>query len=559
MIAHLRIGNVALIDEVEVSFGNGLNVLTGETGAGKSIVVDSILFLLGERPGKDFIRMGAETALVEGIFEIETDALSGMLKALNVEGLDDGQLFIERTQTAKKTVCKVNGRTVTVGMLKEISALLADVHGQHEHQSLLDTDKQLALLDQFCGAALEGHKRRLEHVLHLYRENGKKLRQLIGNENQRQSQTEMWQYQLDEIEKARLKPGEEDELILKRNRLSQYEALNAAADAALSLLADGENPAVDALGQAVPFLQKIEKTEPQTNLAGRLTEGFTQVNDVVSELRHYSEGLDADPNELERVENRLDTLYRLKKKYGATVEAILKHRDELSQKMESLLNSAEEIKKLKIKKRELTNEITGVCGVMAALRKKHAETAQESIQEVLRDLGMADARFEIALAAKTVFGPEGNDRAEFLIAPNPGEPMKPLNRIASGGEMSRVMLAIKSVLAEADRIGCVIFDEVDAGVSGRTAQMVSEKLMGIGRSRQILCITHLPQIAAMADSHFLIEKNTLNERTITSVKALDNKAIISELARLIGGAEITEATLNAAGEMKQQADELKKL
>jgi DNA repair protein RecN (Recombination protein N) len=560
MITHLRIQNVALIDEADVTFGPGLNVLTGETGAGKSIVVDSINFMLGERPGRDFVRAGAESASVAGMVEVRDESLQNAITDLGVD-IPDHQLLIHRTmQPFGKSVCRVNGRAVTVGMLKEISALLVDIHGQHEHQSLLNINKQLYMLDQFCPPMLNIHKQDLERLLLAYRDNGKAIKALAGVGDQGQSQLDIWKYQLSEIQNAKLGENEEEGLAARRARLSGLEKLNTATAEALFLLSgDGTGgAAVDKLGRVLHCLHEIGRLDTEKeSLAVSLTEGLAIVTDVAAELRAYSDELDADPRELERIEARLDVIYRLKKKYGPTVADVLAHYKRLQRQMEQLVNSGQELKRLRVKRRELTGEITSVCAKITAIRKEQAVVIQEGITRVLSDLGMTHARFEIQVQPKTAFGPEGNDRVEFLISPNPGEALKPLTRIASGGEMSRVMLAVKTILADADSIQTLIFDEVDAGVSGRTAQQVAEKLMNIARGRQILCITHLPQIAAMADTHFLINKKTDGRKTHTFLLKLDYEEIIQELARLIGGARITDATLRAAGEMKQQADKLK--
>lgn len=564
MITNLRIRNVALIDEVEVAFGDGLNVLTGETGAGKSIVVDSINFLLGERPVRDFIRSGAESAVVEGLVEIRDDRCLHAVETLDItDDLEnDRQLMIQRTLYPQgRSVCRVNGRTVTVGMLKELSSLLVDVHGQHEHQSLLDTAKQLQLLDMFCGTDMASHKQTLEALLQQYRENGKALKALSGVGGQRETQLDIWQYQIDEIKKVKLKTGEEDELLARRTRLNGLDKLSRNTTEALSLLAGGDindRSASDQVGRAIMLLTEIGRLDSAREAMGEmLSEAATLLSEVVAELRAYADELDADPNELERIETRLDTIYRLKQKYGPTVEHVLAHYEKLTTQMERLLGSDAEIKRLQTTRKALIGEITTVCGQMSALRKQQAAVIQGQITEVLKDLGMKHARFEIVVEQKKEFGIEGNDRVEFLISPNPGEPVKALTRIASGGEMSRVMLAVKTVLADADKIETLIFDEIDTGVSGRTAQQVAEKLMIIARGRQILCITHLPQIAAMADTHFLIEKKTDGLKTVTSVRAQKQDEIIQELARLIGGAKITDATYMAAGEMKQMANQIK--
>ncbi|MCL2216300.1 MAG: DNA repair protein RecN [Defluviitaleaceae bacterium] len=546
MITHLRIQNVALIDEIEVSFAPGLNILTGETGAGKSILVDSINFLLGGRLGRDFIRTGADFAHVEGLF-----------------ATDDGEIMLERTlQTSTgKSVCRLNGRTVTAGMLKDAASQLVALHGQHEHQSLLDPAKQLRLLDSFCGMELAEFKVELESLLTRYREVNKALKSLAGIGNQRQEQIDMWRYQLEEIERAALKPGEEDELTARRTRLNGLERLSKNTGLALALLDNGmeaQQSATDQVSRAVGLLAEIARLDPvREDLHERLAEAQTQLTDIAAELRAYVDELDADPQELETIEARLDTIYRLKKKYGSTAEAVLKKQEELSNNLDSLENSAAEIKRLQTLRRGVISEITALCDKINALRCSSALRVSAEITGILNDLGMQNSHFNIEITRRTAFGPDGNDQAEFIISPNPGEPAKPLRRIASGGEMSRIMLAIKTVMA--DNVPTVIFDEIDSGVSGRTAQQVAEKLMGVSRRRQILCITHLPQIAAMADNHFLIEKSTGSQtgRTTTDVKALNHDAIISELARLIGGAKITPATLQAAREMKEQASGLK--
>jgi DNA repair protein RecN (Recombination protein N) len=551
MISNLRIQNVALIDEVEVSFAGGLNILSGETGAGKSIVVDSINFLLGGRTSRDFIRAGAEFASVEGIIENAPPHIDA----------EDGQIMLSRTMQADtgKSTCKINGRTVTVGMLKSTAELLVDLHGQHEHQSLLDPVKQLEMLDYFCGEELAADKKILEGLLSKYKETSRDLKKLTAGSSS--EQLEVWRFQLDEIERAALKPDEEDALTLKRNRLAGLEKLSKNTSEIMALLAGwtapGQLSAADQTAKAVSLSAEIARLDPQQEKFHiALTDIHAQIAETAHDFRAYMDELDADPHELDKIETRLDIIYRLKKKYGGTVDAILKKRDELLQKLNAVENSEVEIQKLTTIRKGISKEITAVCDKMNAARTQSASYISDKISEILRDLGMQHAKFFIEISRKTAFSPDGNDAVEFMISPNPGEPDKPLRKIASGGEMSRIMLAIKTIMT--DSIPTVIFDEVDTGVSGRTAQQVAEKLMAVSRTKQILCITHLPQIAAMADTHFLIEKSSQNERTVTSVRALSQAKIIEELARLTGGAQITDATLNAASEMKAQADELKR-
>jgi len=555
MISTLNIRNVALIDEVEVNFAPGLNVLTGETGAGKSIVVDSINFLLGQRPGRDFVRTGAGFAAVRGIIEIEDPMIITALSELGFDLDGEGQLLLERTmQAGGKSVCRIAGRTVTAGMLKDACALLVDVHGQHEHQSLLDANRQMALLDQFCGEEMESHKANLGELLKRYRENARALKSIQGTGNQRAEQIEIWRFQLSEIEKAAITQDEEDTLTARRNRLAAVEKLTTNTAAAVYLLYRREGAAMDNISNAKAKIAELAKLDPtREQMLVNLTEVEAQLSDICQELRDYQDELDADPTALDKIESRLDVIYRTKKKYGPTVADVLKKQAQLTQNLDNLENSEAEIKRLQSIMRGLVTEITAVCDAMHSLRAHWGRSISSQVQEVLKDLNMPNAQIAIEVTRKTAFGPDGNDAVEFQISPNPGEPLKPLKRIASGGEMSRVMLALKTVMADADRIGTVIFDEVDAGVSGRTAQQVAEKLRGISRNRQILCITHLPQIAAMADTHFRIEKQAEGDRTVTSVYALGFDDMIDELTRLIGGAEITAATRVAALEMKELA------
>jgi len=564
MITNLKIQNVALINEVEINFSDGLNILTGETGAGKSILVDSINFLLGGRLGRDFIRQGADFAHVEGIveFDLNNEYVKNGLTTIGVE-YEDGQLMMERRLMASsgKSVCRINGRTVTAAILKEAAALFVALHGQHEHQSLLDPSKQMILLDSFCGEGLENQKAKLEALLGKYKKVNKNLKALAGIGNQRQEQIDVWHFQLDEINKAAVKLNEEENLTNKKNRLSGLEKLSKNTAAALNFLDGSTNEGVlsatDQTSRAVTLLSEVVKIDSsKVELYERLVETLAGLTDISQELSGYFGELDADPDELEKIEARLDVIYRLRKKYGPSIEAVFKKQEELTKNINSIENSEEEIKNLQSKKRAIIKDITTMCDKINKLRTRHADVISKKITEILQDLGMQNAKFAIEVTRKTSFTPDGNDLVEFMISPNQGESIKPLRKIASGGEMSRVMLAIKTVIA--DSVSTVIFDEVDTGISGRTAQQVAEKLKGLSGKRQILCITHLPQIAAMANTHFLIEKSTDKVkgvvRTTTSVEVLNKEAAVNELARLIGGAQITNATIGAAKEMKEQAE-----
>ena len=566
MISCLRIQNVAIIDEVEVFFAPGLNILTGETGAGKSIVVDSLGFLLGGRPARDFVRTGADFAHVEGIIEVgmENEA------ELDVFGVSarDGQIMLSRTMQLSKSICRINGRPVTAGLLKDVATIFVDLHGQNEHQSLLDAKKQLELVDGFCGGELFMLKETLGNFLGEYKSANKELKAIVGIGDERTKQIELLRYQLGEITNANIKHGEEEELLSKKNRLAGLDRLltNTLRVSELVFESDGGDlgpvPASLLVGEALRHTNEISKLDPSmTGVHTRLEGIHSELLELGYELGNYREKLDCEPGELERVETRLDFLYHIKKKYGKTVEDVLAKKAALEIQLEKLENSETEVRNLKKRLKELTEQIVGICEKMNTKRQEAASYISGEVTKILHEIGMENASFEVEITQKKAFGPDGNSEAEFKISPNPGEPLKQLRRIASGGEMSRVMLAVKTVMAEVDKVATVIFDEVDAGISGRTAQKVAEKLAAISKHRQILCITHLPQIAAMADIHFQIEKSTLETgdevRTVTTVNELPPSEAVSELARLIGGRSITESTMKAAREMKVEAKKIK--
>jgi len=558
MLLSLRIQNVALIHMLEISFGDRLNILTGETGAGKSIIIDSINFVLGERPGKDFIRNGESMAEVEAMLSIGDAGVAEALQGLGV-ALDEGNgLLLSRTLTdAGKSVCRVNGRVVTVGMLKELSALLIDIHGQHEHQSLLNPARHIELLDRFCGEELDALKAAAAEQFRAYREIAKQVKALSGGGTDRDAQLEVYNFQINEIEAARLRADEEDTLNARRKFLNESERLTAAANDVLTALygRDDEVSALDLLADsldAVETLAEIDGT--QRAFADGVVELHARLEDLLHDFRRYCDRLESDPDELDEIETRLDVIYRLKRKYGATVAEVLAHCEQTKRKLSDLQNSDAELARLAAERAVHEKEIARLAMQMSALRKAAAQKIERQIEAVLRDLGMKSAAFAIGITRRDGLTPGGFDKVEFLIAPNAGEPMKGLSQIASGGEMSRVMLALKTALADCDQIETFIFDEIDVGVSGRTAQQVAEKLAVISRAHQILCVTHLPQIAAMGDVHFLIEKQADGGRTTTAVVQLTREQSVDELARLMSGAQITSVSRSAAEEMKALAD-----
>mgnify|MGYP000344487221 FL=1 len=552
MLEHLHIRNVALIKESEISFGDGLNILTGETGAGKSMIIDSLQFALGGRAGKDFLRHGEKQAAVEALFSVQSQALTEKLAENGIVPEEDGTLLITRTLSeAGKSVCRINGSTVTVGMLKEIAEDMIDIYGQHEHQSLLNPVKHIRLLDRFCGAgfgeAMEEYKNSRQRLKDLE----KQLAILIGDESQREQRMDMLLFQKEEIEAAELQEGEEDALLEQKKRLSSMERLIRLTGESVTLLYDGDDrapSACDQLGDALAKLREAAEYDAALSpLADALADGYAAVEDCARELKREAEEQEADPEELERIEERLQLFYKLKRKYGGSIEAVLEFYEKAVQELEFLSNSSEKAAELSAKKAAEENRLSALAETLTARRRATAEQVEEQIETALHDMEMKHARFHIQIEEKADWGADGKDKVEFLISANAGEPLKPLAKIASGGEMSRVMLALKTVLVDADEIGTFIFDEIDTGVSGRTARRVGEKMRFLGGKRQLLCITHLPQIAAMADNHFLIEKESDAGETVTRVTALDEEGAVREVARLMN--DVTETTLAAAREL----------
>ena len=552
MLEHLHIRNVALIKESEISFGDGLNILTGETGAGKSMIIDSLQFALGGRAGKDFLRHGEKQAAVEALFSVQSQALTEKLAENGIVPEEDGTLLITRTLSeAGKSVCRINGSTVTVGMLKEIAEDMIDIYGQHEHQSLLNPVKHIRLLDRFCGAgfgeAMEEYKNSRQRLKDLE----KQLTILIGDESQREQRMDMLLFQKEEIEAAELQEGEEDALLEQKKRLSSMERLIRLTGESVTLLYDGDNrapSACDQLGDALAKLREAAEYDAALSpLADALADSYAAVEDCARELKREAEKQEADPEELERIEERLQLFYKLKRKYGGSIEAVLEFYEKAVQELEFLSNSSEKAAELSAKKAEEEKRLSALAETLTARRRATAEQVEEQIETALHDMEMKHAPFHIQIEEKADWGADGKDKVEFLISANAGEPLKPLAKIASGGEMSRVMLALKTVLVDADEIGTFIFDEIDTGVSGRTARRVGEKMRFLGGKRQLLCITHLPQIAAMADNHFLIEKESDAGETVTRVTALDEEGAVREVARLMN--DVTETTLAAAREL----------
>ena len=564
MLEHLHIKNVALITESEIDFEPGLNILSGETGAGKSMVIDSLNFALGERIGGNFVRKGEKSAVVEALFTVRDDTILKKLEQNGIKLEEDGTVLLTRTMNQWGiTICRINGSTVTVSMMRECAEGLMDIHGQHSHQSLLNTARHIQILDRFCGKKLEEEKQSFQTTYKKLKEIEKDLMQLMGDGKERVRKMDLLQFQMEEIGQAKLQIGEEEELLERRQILVNGENIRNLTENSLLLLYHGtetESSAIDQLSRALEEVSDLaEYDNTIQNIYTTLSSVYAQMDDAVRDLKHYADTISQEPEELESVEERLQLIYGLKRKYGGSIEEILDFYQKAEKELDFLSNSEEIVQKLNKQKKNIEQELMKQAEILSNIRKEKAKQIQKNIEQQLWDLEMKHGKFAIAIEDKKEISLHGKDKVEFLISANAGEELKPLAKIASGGEMSRVMLALKTVLAEADSIEVFIFDEIDTGVSGRTAQKVAEKMALIGKSHQIICITHLPQIAAMADHHFLIEKTTQQEKTITTVKPLNEEESAHEIARLIGGAKMTQATWTAAKELKEQADAWKKI
>lgn len=558
MLAHLHVKNLALIEEIEVEFGPGLNILTGETGAGKSILLGSMQLILGAKTSKNMIRENASYALVELLFQVENEKALETLKALDICP-EDGQVLLSRKIMDGRSINKINGETSTVGQMKAAAACLLDIHGQHEHQSLLYQDKQLAILDAYGKEKILPAKEKVSLAYKEYSKCKTELGSMNMNEEQRNRELAFLEFEIKEIEKANLQPGEDEELEARYRKMSNAKLIVDSLQLVHNLTGyESKEGAGETVGEALKEFSHVTQYDPElTPLAETLTSVDGLLNDFNRELSTYLDELTFDEGEFYETERRLDLINRLKAKYGRTIEEIFTYRKLQEEKLEKLHKYEENLQELKERLRELENILEKKSDELAEIRKEYSKQLEQKIIQGLKDLNFLDVNFAIDFRKKKNYTDNGTDDIQYLISTNPGETLKPLGQIVSGGELSRIMLALKAILADRDEIETLIFDEIDTGISGRTAQKVSEKMAVIGQHHQVLCITHLPQIAAMADSHFEIEKHLQGTETITQIHVLKEHDSIRELARLLGGAEITPAVLENAKEMKELAQKQK--
>lgn len=568
MLTELRIENFAIIDRLELDFGSGLITFTGETGAGKSIIMDALEMLLGGRAETAVIRAEAERATVEGVFKLSGATKEAVNEVLKREDLLDDENYVTLAREVRRegrSTARINGSTVNVGLLREVGAHLVDIHGQTEHLSLLDARSHLGLLDRYAGvdSLLASYRQTYNALQSLRRE----LAELRAAQADSARRIEMYTFQVEEIESARLKPGEDEELRKERDRLANAETLAANAQEAITLLDEGspEAPAItDQLGQAVSALASLARVDSsKAELAARAESLLENIAEVAHELRDYLEAVEYNPKRLEQVEERLDLIHRLLRKYGGSIEAVLAFGANARKQLETITTAAEKIDELEAREAVLLNELAARGEKLSEKRKKAAEKLAKGIETELDDLKMASAQFAVDFQTKpdhaglpvaggrVAFDASGFDRVEFLVAPNPGEGLKPLAKIASGGETSRLMLALKNVLAQADQVPSLVFDEIDQGIGGRVGGVVGQKLWQLGRSHQVLCITHLPQLAVYGEQHFQVQKVVKNGRTTTQVRRLEGDERLLELAGMLG--EVSEGTLRSASDLLQSA------
>ncbi len=556
MLSNLHVKNLALIEECDINLTPGLNILSGETGAGKSILIGSINLALGAKADKDIIRHGAEYGLVELVFEQLDDNVREALEAMDLP-VEEDVVIIQRKLTPTKSILKINGETVTARQVKALAETLIDIHGQHEHQSLLKNSKHMEILDAYAGQNLAQELCALKDAYQEYKRLQEQLEEENLDEAQRKRELDLLQYEVEEIEQAGLKPGEDDELEREYRRMLHgkhiVEALqkglqctdyDSGAGAMVSM-------ALRELKQVLSFDEKLEE------LDSMLMDIDSILSDFNRTALHMSEELEFSEEDFVTAEERLNVINHLKDKYGTTIEEVLSYAEEKQIRIDELLHFEEYLASIEAKMQQAYKAVMQHGRVISDLRAEAAGKLSQVLTQSLLELNFLDVRFQIALKPRTEPNVKGLEDVEFMISTNPGEPLKPVAQVASGGELSRIMLAIKTVLAERDSIDTLIFDEIDSGISGKTAWRVSEKLGELGRAHQIICITHLPQIAAMADSHFLISKKVQEGSTVSGIDALKEEEAIQELARMVGADEINTSATEHARSIREQAIKFK--
>lgn len=558
MLRNLHVKNLALIQEVDVDFSEGLNILTGETGAGKSIIIDSITLALGGKMSRDMIREQAPFALVELLFEIDNPSIERKLKELDIYP-EDGVVLISRKITEGRSVSKINGETCTVSQVRKAAGLLLDIHGQHEHQSLLHNEKQLDILDEYGKEEIAPLKKSTAEAYEAYEKLRRQLKEGAMDEEERKRRMDFLAYEINEIEQASLREGEDEELEQQYRKLVNSKKIAENMQEVHGLTGyEGGSGAGEQIGRALRAIAAVEEYDPEiAGFSSTLADIDNLLNDFNREVSAYLSDLTFSEEDFAKTESRLDELNRLKAKYGKTLEQVLSYQSARQKELEELVDYENTRHQMEEEFRKKEEILIHWCEKLSEKRLQYSKTLSAEIAAQLADLNFMHVDFAIELTKAEHYSGNGTDQAEFMISTNPGEARRPLNRVVSGGELSRIMLAIKTLLAQQDETPTLIFDEIDTGISGRTAQKVSEKMSLVGRHHQVMCITHLPQIAAMADVHYGIEKMVKDGNTITTIEPLNEQETITELACMLGGAQITDRTLESAREMKDLAREQK--
>lgn len=552
MLVNMHVKNLAIIDEIEVDFGDNLNILTGETGAGKSILIDSINLALGGKVSPGMIRKGKEQALVELTFHVKDEGTLDKLKSLDIP-MEDSMVIISRRIRSSRSISRVNGESVTNQVLKTIAGLLIDIHGQHEHQSLLYKSKHLEILDQFAKDEIQHLTNNIKNSYDKYIQCKKDMEKYTLPEEERLRELSFMEYEKQQIEDARLKTGEDLELEQRFRTMSNGSSITESLGSVYEITG-GENGIGDELGRSLRQFGRMRELDTRLgDFEEQLRNIDSLLNDFNREIKDYLDQLEFDPAEYIQTGERLNLIHTLKSKYGGSIEAVQCYYEELAEKMKKFADHENFMEELKKKLEKSEKKLEEDCKKLSCVRRKKASLLEHSIKKALTELNFFNVDFAIEFRRLSQYTAKGFDEIEFLISTNPGEDLKPLGKVASGGELSRIMLAIKSVLADKDAVDTLIFDEIDTGISGRTAQKVSERLSAIAKSHQVISITHLPQIASMAKEHFIIEKTSDGVTTATHISSLDFNASVTELARMLGGARITDAVMASAKEMKEMA------
>ncbi|MCM0598664.1 DNA repair protein RecN [Periweissella fabalis] len=562
MLQELSIDNFAIIPHLQVDFNHGMTVLSGETGAGKSIIIDAVGLLAGGRGSQEFIRTGSPKAVLQASFIIDTTnhKFMQLLADLGIEA-GDAQLIIQREiHRSGRNVIRVNGMLLNLTTLKQIGEFLVDIHGQNEHQELMQPEKHLGMLDQYIGESLIELKEQYQQAFREYRKVLKAVKEKQQNQQAWAQRFDMLKFQVEELEEADLIAGEEEQLLAERSRLNNFQKIMGALELVnVKLSGSEETGALDNLGEAMQAMQSIESIdESYQEISETIDSSFYALQEVVKDVSNQIDLLEYDEERLNQIEQRLDLLHQLERKYGPDVEAMLAYLAKIKAEFLQMENMGANSDQLDEQLNKLITQLTTLGNQLSTLRQKNAKTLAEKIHQQLKDLYMEKARFSVNLGQRTDFQLDGLDDVEFYIQTNPGESAKPLAKIASGGELSRMMLAMKTIFAQNQGVMSIVFDEVDTGVSGRVAQAIAEKIATIAKHSQVLTITHLPQVAAMADQHYLIQKTVINERTETSISPLDEQQRASELARMISGTEVTDLSLANATELLALAISKKK-